>query len=131
MFKESVTADEQTRTLASITQVMISKADAAREVNRLLDLTSARRIAEEMDIVTYHAEATRLFDRIRAEFNEISEEFQDDYQSKILAEQTKIAQSREEIAQFEKIAARLTGRRVPGFALAEFPEAGCRSEQIS
>ena len=119
VFKESVTADEQTRTLASITQVMISKADAAREVNRLLDLTSARRIAEEMDIVTYHAEATRLFDRIRAEFNEISEEFQDDYQRKILAEQTKIAQSREEIAQFEKIAARLTGRRVPGFALAE------------
>ncbi|TJW14951.1 MAG: hypothetical protein E5W82_09500 [Mesorhizobium sp.] len=59
--------------LGSITQACISNPDAAKECNRLLDHTSAKRIAEEMDVVSYHAEATRLFDRVRSEFSEASE----------------------------------------------------------
>ncbi|MER9006352.1 hypothetical protein NKI15_22260 [Mesorhizobium sp. M0862] len=117
---EKVTA-EKGRDLDAITQVTISKADAAREVNRLLDLTSATRIAEEMDIVTYHAEATRLFERVRAEFNDISEDFSTAFQNEILDEQNKISNFRKEIAPFDAIAKRLTEENSElGVALSGF-----------
>ncbi|WP_214475183.1 hypothetical protein [Mesorhizobium sp. dw_380] len=64
--------------LANIKMVGISSGDTVKEVNRLLDHTSAKRIAEEMDIVTYHSNAARLFDRVRAEFNEASRLFDKD-----------------------------------------------------
>ncbi|MBE1710658.1 MULTISPECIES: hypothetical protein [Mesorhizobium] len=61
---------EERRALADIKQVGISNSDAVKEINRLLDHASAKRIAEEMDIVTYHSNAARLFDRVKSEFEE-------------------------------------------------------------
>ncbi|RUY12163.1 hypothetical protein EOA25_04065 [Mesorhizobium sp. M2A.F.Ca.ET.040.01.1.1] len=83
--------------LSSITHASISSPDAAKELNRLLSHTSAKRIAEEMDIVSYHSEATRLFDRIRAEFGEISTSIktllqdQDDKQKRLTRPERKLA----------------------------------------
>lgn len=78
VFAPTSTSNEvasKAETLGSITHAAISNADATRELNRLLDHASAKRIAEEMDIVTYQAQAARLFERIRTEFSDVSREF--------------------------------------------------------
>lgn len=72
---------EERKALAAIQKVGISSADTIKEINRLLDLASAKRIAEEMDIVTYHSNAGRLFDRVKDEFGQGLKVFEQDRQS--------------------------------------------------
>lgn len=62
--------DEEQQALDGIDGVAISSGDTVKEINRLLDLTSTKRMAEEMDIVTYQSNAKRLFDRVQDEFNQ-------------------------------------------------------------
>jgi hypothetical protein len=69
---------EEQEALDGIDQVAISSGDTVKEINRLLDHTSTKRMAEEMDIVTYQSNAKRLFDRIQAEFNQAQASFTED-----------------------------------------------------
>lgn len=58
--------------LSSVTHAAINNRDAVREINRLLDHASFRRISEEMDMGNYHERAAKLYDRIRQESAETS-----------------------------------------------------------
>ncbi|RNJ47136.1 hypothetical protein B5V01_32820 [Mesorhizobium erdmanii] len=72
---------EERKALAAIEKIGISSGDTIKEINRLLDLASAKRIAEEMDIVTYHSNAARLFDRVKDEFIQSLKAFERDQES--------------------------------------------------
>ncbi|TPM28237.1 hypothetical protein [Mesorhizobium sp. B2-3-4] len=72
---------EERKALGSIEKVAISSSDTVKEINRLLDLASAKRIAEEMDIVTYQSNAARLFDRVKDEFDQRLKAFELDQHS--------------------------------------------------
>lgn len=63
--------------LSSVTHASIANPDAVREINRLLDHASARRITEEMDMGTYHERAAKLFGRIKQESAETAKIFHD------------------------------------------------------
>jgi hypothetical protein len=69
---------KEQKALDDIRQVAISSGDTVKEINRLLDLTSTKRMAEEMDIVTYQSNASRQFDRIQTEFNQAVASFKAD-----------------------------------------------------
>ncbi|MGX5827983.1 hypothetical protein [Mesorhizobium sp. 43Arga] len=72
---------EERKALGAIEKVGISSGDTIKEINRLLDLASAKRIAEEMDIVTYHSNAARLFDRVKDEFIQSLKAFERDQEA--------------------------------------------------
>ena len=60
-------SNTQTTIIDKIRSVTPSNPDAVKEIERLLAHTTAKRIAEEMDVATYHAAASRHFNRLKQE----------------------------------------------------------------
>lgn len=68
----------QATIIDKIVSVAPSNPDAIKEIERLLAHTTAKRIAEEMDVATYHAAASRLFDRLRQEARDAKKSISDE-----------------------------------------------------
>lgn len=96
-------SNTQTTIIDKIASVTPANPDAVKEIERLLAHTTAKRIAEEMDVATYHAAASRHFNRLKQEAK--------DARTGIAGEMERIADCRKIVSYFRNLDLGKAGNR--------------------